>query len=59
MSPTLDLGGWLFLVGAWLSIIALTVWCLVRVLATRDRWGGQDDTEAGTRSPHQHLPPET
>jgi hypothetical protein len=56
MSPTLDLGGWLFLAGAWLSITGLTVWCLARVLATRNRWGGQDDPQVGPRADDHPRP---
>jgi len=32
---TLSVAGWSFLVGAWVAILGMTAWCMVRLLRAR------------------------
>jgi hypothetical protein len=31
-APQLNLGGWVFLLGAWTAIIGVAVWCVLRLM---------------------------
>ena len=37
VTPGLNAGGWVFLLGAWGGIIVVTAYCFYKLLATRDR----------------------
>jgi hypothetical protein len=40
---TLTLGGWCFLIGAWLGIGAVTVWSMAKVLFTKTSWNSRPE----------------